>query len=275
MKSYCKYCESSIFSDYLSIGGYSYKRCKKCKLVQLVPMPSDKELYEFYSENYYLKNYNFDDVDRAKVIASHTQAQYEIVKQNFKFESNTKFLDFGCGTGAFLDVLSENDHSFIFGHEFNKAAELVILRKGYKHVSNLEESKETFDVISLWDVAEHLTDPVTTFTLLFKKLNKNGILVIGTSRIDDFVDKTSFGYTMWADVPGHTLLYSKNSLKNILQKSGFSIISVDEKHSISNIWNSKTLMLKRLIKKIVFFYMTDRKIKQDKFGSYLVIIAKK
>ena len=275
MEDRCKYCQSTKFSDYLFLNGFKYKRCTKCTLVQLVPMPALDDLAKIYDRNYYAENYNVNVKEQATAIKQSSQIQYEILKRNYKIQPTTKFLDFGCGIGGFLDAVNENNNKFIYGVELNKISSEIIKKKGFGFIDDLGQSSETFDIITLWDVAEHLNDPIATFKLLKSKLNKDGILVLGTARIDDFVDKTAFGYTMWADPPGHTLLYNKKVLLKILKSSGFENNWIDNEHSIGNIYNSKYKMFKRLIKKIIFIFRTDRKNKRGDFGSYLVIIAKK
>lgn len=275
MENHCVNCNNSDFADYLFVKNYNYKRCKSCKLVQLVPLPTIEKLSAFYNEDYYIKGgYITDDINRISTIRDQTQIQYEIVKRNYKIEKGTKFLDFGCGVGYFLERLRANGHEFIYGYEFNSVSLKIIEDKGYNSILNLEQNNQKFDVITLWDVAEHLIDPINTFKMLHEKLNNNGVLIIGTSRIDDFVDRTAFGYTMWADPPGHTILYSKKTLQMILRNSGFENNWIDTKHTLANIYNSKYQMFKRLVKKLLFYSKTDRKNKRGDFGSYLVVISK-
>lgn len=157
----------------------------------------------------------------------------------------------------------------------NKIGSEIIKSKGYNFVSDLENEKLKFDIITLWDVAEHLLDPVSTFKLIYKKMNKGAVLVIGTARIDDFVDKTSFGYSMWADPPAHTILYNKNVIMDILKSCEFKDVCIDNKHTIGNLYNHKYSMIKRLIKKAIYINLTDRNNIRGDFGSYMVIISRK
>ena len=275
MESSCIYCGNRYFKDYLNISTFDYKRCTKCKLVQLVPMPKVDDLIEFYDAKYYAKNYDVNNTDRAITLKNHNQIQFDIVKRHYHLKPNTKFLDFGCGIGSFLDTLHFNNQHLLYGFEFNKISSGIIIKKGYTYLDSLDQNGEKFDVITLWDVAEHLLDPISTFKLLFNKLNENGILVIGTARIDDFVDKTSFGYTMWADPPAHTILYSKSLLKKILKFTGYKKIIIDNQHNIANIYLSIFHIIKRLIKYILLFKHIDKKNNRSDFGSYLVVIAMK
>ena len=169
MENYCIYCRHSDLSDYLVLNNYKYKRCNTCNLVQLIPMPTSDELTKFYDEIYYSKNYDTNSSDRDSIIQKHTQIQYEVLKRNFKIDQNTKFLDFGCGIGLFLDRLNINKHKFIYGFEFNQISSGILKSKGFEYVNIFEQNEHTFDIITLWDVAEHLIDPIETFKLLYKK----------------------------------------------------------------------------------------------------------
>ncbi len=274
LKNKCVNCNSSEFENYLELRGYSYKRCKACKLVQLSPMPTPDELKVFYDSNYY--TYNFEE--KSSNIKAETKrqndVQYDVIQRYFQISDTTKFLDYGCGVGAFLDTLNLKGNKNISGFEFNEISAKLIQDKGYGYV-DVYKDNQTFDVITLWDVAEHLLEPVEVFKLLHSRLNKGGVLIIGTARIDDFVDKTGFGYTMWADPPAHTILYSKELLFSMLSKAGFGKVEEDTKHSISNIYNSKIKMIKRLIKKIIFYFKTDRINKRELSGSYLIMVSTK
>ncbi len=274
LKTKCVNCNSTGFKNYLELNGYSYKRCNSCELVQLSPLPTIEELKVFYDSNYY--EYNFDEKssDLKAIVKEQNSVQYDVTQRNFEVNHTTKFLDYGCGVGGFLDTVSAKGNKNIFGFEFNEISAKLIRDKGYGYV-DVYKDEQTFDVITMWDVAEHLLEPIEVFKLLRSRLNKGGVLIIGTARIDDFVDRTGFGYTMWADPPAHTILYSKKLLFSILNKAGFNEVKEDTQHSISNIYTSKTKMIKRLIKKLIFWFKTDRVNKRELSGSYLVMVAKK
>ncbi len=274
MTSKCVNCNSIDFKSYLELRGYSYKRCNACKLVQLSPLPTIDELKLFYDSNYYKYNFEEKSADIKTVIKEQNDVQFDVILRNFHVNDTTKFLDYGCGVGGFLDTLSLKGNKNIFGFEFNKISSKLIQDRGYGYV-DVYKDNQTFDVITLWDVAEHLLDPVDVFKLLHSRLNKTGILVIGTARIDDFVDRTGLGYTMWADPPAHTILYSRELLFSMLNKAGFDNVKEDTKHTISNIYNSRAKMLKRLIKKIIFYFKTDRANKRELDASYLIVVAAK
>jgi len=105
-KNKCVNCNGGEFENYLELRGYSYKRCKACSLVQLVPLPTLAELKVFYDSNYY--EYNFDE--KSSNIKAETKKQndiqYHVIERHCQIKETTKFLDYGCGVGAFLDTLS-------------------------------------------------------------------------------------------------------------------------------------------------------------------------
>lgn len=269
----CVNCNGSSFSGYLVLNQYEYKRCNECNLVQLVPLPTTEDLKNYYSSEYYNEHYNAEK-DQYEAISLHNSIHVQIVKNHFNISPSTSVLDYGCGMGYFLASLKNLGYNNISGFEFNKVSAMVLNQKGIDYYDIHKEKDRNFDIITLWAVAEHLTDPIDTFKFLKTRLNKGGILVIGTVRIDDFVDKTSFGYTMWADPPAHTLLFNKQNLIAMIKKVGFTDVEIECDHSINNIYNSKYQLLKRLLKKIILFYKTDRKNKRGDFGSYIVAIAK-
>jgi SAM-dependent methyltransferase len=90
-----------------------------------------------------------------------------------------KVLDIGCNTGEFLDYSKQKGNK-TFGLEICKESCDVLRKKGHHAYRFPNEINETFDVITAFDVVEHLYDPTDFFSSVHKMLNSNGRLVILT-----------------------------------------------------------------------------------------------
>ena len=83
-------------------------------------------------------------------------------------------MDLGCSGGFFLDIVKKKGWE-TFGIEINKKEFNIAKKKNHK-VWNVElskiDKKEKFDVITLWDVFEHIKDPHTILQEMKKRLNR-------------------------------------------------------------------------------------------------------
>jgi len=159
-----------------------------------------------------------------------------------RYAKGKKLLDVGCGIGIFLKVARDRNWD-CFGMDISpKAVEFAKRRLDLPiQVGTLEEGifiNEKFDVITMWDVIEHLYDPARTLREIYLRLNKGGILVIRTIN-EDFlfrkiakkVFKVTFGlinflpkYFYYQD---HLFYFSSRVLSNLLKISGpFEIIEI-------------------------------------------------
>ncbi len=134
-----------------------------------------------------------------------------------------RILDIGSGNGNFFDIVANKRKKVIFfGVEINPYFIGLCKEKGYTVVSDLADITGSFDVITMFDVIEHLDDEAIIF--YFKRikelLRKNGYLIIATPNIKCYYVLMSF----WDNV-GHKRPYSLETLE-MLSKDGFQIIEV-------------------------------------------------
>jgi len=276
MKNECKFCGAINFSKYLEDRGYKYFRCKNCSLVQLVPMPTEEELEEAYSKKYYNEEKSY-----IKRYYGNIKEFYEklltIERRKGKIK-DLQLLDVGAGKGHFLDVAKEFG-VYTYGSEISDFGRQEIIKKEHSFVESISDFKNYFDIITLWDVAEHLNEPLKEYHTYFDALKTNGHIFIATSWIDDLVDKIMFGYTMWSDPPYHTLLYSKTTLRKFVNYAGFKNFRREKTHKPGNYYHytMKPWLVKQIIKKYTKFgiWRKSKRNIQAGVGSYLFISAQK
>lgn len=134
-----------------------------------------------------------------------------------------KLLDIGSGTGDFLQFANNRNWS-VFGVEPNPKARALSKEKGIQVFENLEQIEEnSFDVITLWHVLEHI-ESVDDYILKIKnKLKHNGTLIIA---VPNFKSKDANHYReYWAafDLPRHLWHFSKGAVKRIFEKHHFKL----------------------------------------------------
>ena len=154
---------------------------------------------------------------------------------------NKRILDIGCGTGSFLSTLKENNE--ILGLEVSEAYGPVLAKKGIPHkIGDLENQLSSlpdsyYDLVTFWDVFEHLQDPVMILHLVKDKLIDGGIVINWTNNYDDFISRsaeiiyrTSGGriYSLMEQsfnrIGGHNYNFVAKSLEQVYHKTGFEIV---------------------------------------------------
>lgn len=148
-----------------------------------------------------------------------------------------KVLDFGCGSGGFLHLI-KNFTDVAVGVELDKHINKIINEDGIKCFSNIGEIEGTYDVITLFHVVEHLTNPIEVLDNLKKYLNPNGIVIIEVPNADDalltlYNCKAFADFTYWSC---HAYLYNSYTLKKIVEKAGYQVklIKQIQRYPLSN-----------------------------------------
>lgn len=110
----------------------------------------------------------------------------EILSNRFDFTEQRKVLDFGCGTGNYLNQLSQKYKCTLFGLEPSEEMRSIALDKN-KKLSILSGNHESipfdncfFNLIYMTDVIHHVPDLNILFANLYNKLDNNGFVCILT-----------------------------------------------------------------------------------------------
>ncbi|TDN83454.1 ubiquinone/menaquinone biosynthesis C-methylase UbiE [Salegentibacter sp. 24] len=190
------------------------------EILQTLPVPKDLSIY-YDSENY------ISHTDSKK---SFTDKIYRGVKRYMLAEklkwisqvsSGKKILDIGAGTGDFL-IAARNKNFKISGIEPNAGARKLALEKGIKLQPDLSFFKgNSFNVISMWHVLEHIPDLDFQLNELYRLLEPNGIVVIAVPNFKSFDAK--YYKENWAayDVPRHLWHFSQNGISELFMKYNF------------------------------------------------------
>jgi len=109
-----------------------------------------------------------------------------LLSKNISFEGK-KVLDVGCGTGNFIKTLSFVEKNIkIYGLDYNDKAVKILKKEKYNvEKYNLDDNlniffDEKFDIITMFDVIEHLNSFISFEKILNKNLVKGGYLVLTT-----------------------------------------------------------------------------------------------
>jgi SAM-dependent methyltransferase len=128
-------------------------------------------------------------------------------------------LDIGAGTGDFLKLAKENGWD-VFGVEPNDGARNLAKQKNLEIYETMDRlSGQTFDVVTLWHVLEHLPDLEVITQQIESLIKPGGTLIVAVPNFKSFDAKYYKNYWAAYDTPRHLWHFSKTAMDQIFSSS--------------------------------------------------------
>jgi SAM-dependent methyltransferase len=221
----CVLCGGDGSADPIVIteNGWNGRQCKECGLIYISPRPSLEETIKLYSQ---------DAVERysEEFGACEDYLRYRsayTVKKLMRYVKSGDLLEIGAAHGVFCEEVRKAGFK-PFAIEFNplEAASIVSLgipceqRPVHDAFPGL-----SFDAIYHCDLTSHLHDIVGDFRAMADRLRPGGIMIFETGNLGDVRPKH---YSLFSkfDYPDHLFFLSLKSLRLLIEKSGFEILSI-------------------------------------------------
>lgn len=137
-----------------------------------------------------------------------------------------RILDIGAGVGDFLTV-AKNDGWETIGIEPSDKAKAIAKNKGVSFVESLSElESNSFDVITMWHVLEHVPDLENQIKELKRLIKPTGTVIIAVPNFKSY-DAEYYG-KFWAayDIPIHLWHFSKTAIKKLFAKEDLELKEV-------------------------------------------------
>jgi SAM-dependent methyltransferase len=212
-------------------GDFRLMQCENCGLICLNPRPSANDISRFYPPDYISFPTAVDDepsqlrrLDRR--FGVHKRCR-KVIKRAGK---SGRLLDVGSATGVFLNAMRQRGWD-VYGvepakHAAEYARKRFNLQVQEKHLEEAEFDDGFFNVITMWDVLEHVSFPDQILEKAFRLLQPGGWLIM-TLPNPDSCERRWFG-KYWAgwDVPRHFHIFSRNTLARYLNEAGFGQMEV-------------------------------------------------
>ncbi len=230
----CNLCGANDYKILLTKNPYQIVECNNCSLVYVNPQPTTKELKQLYS---FKKKYHKELLN--KKIENQLRRGFETkLKLIEKYKKSGKILDVGCSAGVFLDMMKGKGWE-CYGVELSKdTANYAKGKYGLNvKINELEKIKfpqNYFDIVCLWDILEHVQNPLRSLVEVNRILKTEGVMFINTPNVDGLFPKLSYSilakiFGAWpnAELPHHLYYFSSKTLTQMLMKAGFNVISKD------------------------------------------------
>lgn len=223
----CTVCKSTETVLWIRKNNHTLYRCKGCHLIFIFPAPTATA--NIYAEGYFYGatgGFGYIDYDEAKKLDTQTFETY-LDKIAAFYPGTGKLLDVGAATGQFLTSAQARGWD-VAGIEISDAAAERGRTQGLKiktgTLSDADFPQHTFDVITLWDVLEHLPDPHDALKRLSALLKPNGLLLLNLPDAGSLYARTSGRFWQLILPPEHIYLYNKKNLELLLTHYGFSVL---------------------------------------------------
>ena len=236
----CKVCKSEVelINESFNLG-----QCNNCQLIFCLTIFAQSDFVNVYDELY-----NKEDA----VYSNHSILEYKMLLKNKKIKVGyhrsrllnkhvlngkcESVLEIGSGIGLIGSYIrNKNKRIKYLGVEIDKesyqksqALKLNTINNDFTIIKTVEES---FDVIMLWEVLEHLQDLKLFIQLAYEKLNKNGKIILSTpnyNKIYNYPEREKDA--LYQDKPPvHLNFFTKENIITIFEKNQFVKCKVKEK----------------------------------------------
>jgi 2-polyprenyl-3-methyl-5-hydroxy-6-metoxy-1,4-benzoquinol methylase len=177
---------------------------------------------------------------------------YQDFVRTFLTGRSGRLLDIGCGLGYFLRRVSATGSWEGYGSEISPAAVRYAREKlGIANIvcgrpAELELPEQSFDVITLWDVIDHLPAPDPVLQRCRALLRNGGFCFIRTPNVTTQLARARFTKLVRGMQPDlkylqadhHFHHYSTSSITRLLERNGFAGVEFTHLHPVqaSNGW---------------------------------------
>jgi SAM-dependent methyltransferase len=213
--------------------------CRQCGIIYLDPQPTPEELRKLYSADYFEGDFRCGHA--GSYFAPGTLdavADGRLLDRIQRVVSKGSFLEIGCAGGALLNAARARGFD-VTGIEFSDHA-AAMARERFRlkvltgALTEMRLPQNSFDVVFMGDVIEHLPDPLATMHELNRIMRPDGLLAIDCpSQTNTLFSRMGFvAYRMLgknAEVhlpPYHLFEYRPPSIAHLLEESGFSLLQV-------------------------------------------------
>lgn len=231
----CPVCGGQNLTPTWTLGEYRVGQCGDCSHSFVLSGFSSEVLDQAYESDYYAASDSTERTGYVDYLGNAPQRLLGFKQRLHELERFTsergRLLDFGCAVGLFVKVATDAGWEAIGLERSAWAADYGRRQFGLTIVAGSEaecaDFKGRFDMVTMWDVLEHLEDPRGVLRQVAHWLKPGGVLALNT------VDSASLGARLagehWRHLgpPHHLQYFTRDSLRHLLRETGFRVLTVD------------------------------------------------
>ena len=202
--------------------------CLDCGLIALKDIPDSLKLEQMYKQ---VHDPLYVEEKKNRYFTFN-----KVMKDIQKYAGSGKLLDVGCYCGYFLDVAREKGLE-VQGVELSEWASSQARQLGHVvHNDTLSslDLQNHFDIITMWDVVEHFSNPSDELREVNRLLKRGGYLFLATINAGSLVARL-MGPRWPLLMDMHIFYFNKDTITKILEEEGFSVVHIQNyTHYISS-----------------------------------------
>lgn len=233
----CRICSSKNINFRFSIRKEDIWHCNECGFEQVRNMPNMETLEDIYSEKYFTNSKYSGDTTALK---REDKRRLNILREWVNNGAN--ILDAGCSTGDFISHV-KNQYK-MYGIDFSEYAVRIAQKRNPEMASRIRSCRiedapwgdQKFDAICLWDVVEHIWDPISVISEMHQHLEPGGVILISTPAIDSTLARLLGPIWPFMTPPEHLSFFSYKSFQVCVNKiKGCEIVYHSRKGKWANL----------------------------------------
>ena len=230
----CPICKGTTFQDQIKCKDHTTSKetftiasCTTCGLLATTPRPSGEHLHQYYLSPEYVSHTGGSKsaIDRLYIFARKKTLRWKY-KLISKIKEPGLLLDYGCGTGEFLNAMKQAGWQ-VWGVEpsplpRSKATELLMTPLTVaSSLAKLPNGQ--YDVITMWHVLEHIEKIESTLQDVQHLLKQDGVIFVAVPNHESHDAKHYREHWAGYDVPRHLWHFSKPAIQRLFQNHGLEL----------------------------------------------------
>ena len=229
----CPVCRSTERSYKMERFGIDIWVCHECGLLYCGKIP--RNISDVYAGEDYLidaKNYYVNNMEYRKMRFGTERINLILSALGREKGDGLRLLDVGCGTGWFLDSAREAGFE-VAGHEPGEALRKWTEQRLNSRIWGCDFTElpagETFDVITMFDVIEHVSDPPAYLRSAREHLRPEGLLIVFTPNVDSLGIHEVGAQSSLIVPTDHLVYFSPSSFERAAAMENLRILSIETK----------------------------------------------
>ena len=232
----CVGCGAKSHEPGLEKLGFRYVRCLDCGSLYLSPRPDSVALGDYQSASEAVKFWathffkETAEARREKLFRPRAELVAGLAREGGGGRPRT-FVDVGAGYGIFLEEVARlRLFATVLGVEPAPDLAAICRGKGFpiveKPVESIERGEIAADVVTAFEVLEHVADPLAFLAALGRLVTRDGIVVFTTLTVSGFDIQVLWEHSNAVSPPQHINLLSVEGMRRLVERAGLALLEL-------------------------------------------------
>lgn len=231
----CNLCVHADTEWYLTKDAIDIIRCRHCGLIFTEKMQQHEDLLKHYSDEYFEPYLKTEAIHLKKRFSKRIEEIKGLVFPG-------RLLDIGCGAGFFLQLAAQTGYTVkgveISPYAVDYARNKLGLPVFMGELEAADLTPESFDIVTLWHILEHVRDPKAFLGQVNRLLKVNGLLAVEVPNIGSSAARVAGTNWELMAPKEHFYYFDSTTLQQYLEEAGFIVIRTQ-----SFFWTTPAMLL--------------------------------